>query len=141
MEAIRIISHREGMFYSSNAIFILSKGLNAGKPLAKPCPNCFAVEFHSSDDVERFKSLCQILLQSQVFGQYLKGSVIPFLTIRDFRSIVSRYAELVENLPAEFSHLVEVLTAIGEQEQRNRSMLSLLSKYRNTLIADFTRRI
>jgi len=141
MEAIRIISHRAGMIYSSNALFILSKGLNAGKPLAKPCPNCFAIEFRASEDVERFKSLCQILLQSQVFSQYLKGSVIPFLTIRDFRSIISRYAELVDNLPAEFSHLVEVLSAIAEQEQKNRSLLSLLSQYRMALIADFTRRI
>ena len=141
MEAIRIISHRAGMIYSSNALFILSKGLNAGKPLAKPCPNCFAVELRTLEDVERFKSLCQILLQSQVFSQYLKGSVIPFISIRDFRSIVSRYAELVDNLPAEFSHLVEVLSAIAEQEQKNRSLLSLLSQYRMALIADFTRRI
>ena len=141
MEAIRIISHRAGMIYSSNALFILSKGLNAGKPLAKPCPNCFAVEFRVAEDAIRFRSLCQILLQSQIFYPYLKGSVIPFLSIRDFRSIVSRYAELVDNLSAEFSHLVEVLSAIGEQEQRNRSMLNLLSQYRMALIADFTRRI
>ena len=141
MEAIRIISYRAGMIFSSNAIFILSKGLNAGKPLAKPCRNCFAVEFRVGEDAIRFKSLCQILLQSQVFSQYLKGSVIPFISIRDFRSIVSRYAELVDNLPAEFSHLVEVLSTIEQQEQRNRSMLSLLSQCRMALIADFTRRI
>ena len=141
MEAIRIISYRAGMIFSSNAIFILSKGLNAGKPLAKPCPNCFAVELRTLEDVERFKSLCQILLQSQVFSQYLKGSVIPFLSIRDFRTIVSRYLELVNNLPAGFSHLVEVLAAIAEQEQKNRSMLSLLSQYRMALIADFTQQI
>ena len=141
MGAIRIISHRAGMIYSSNAFFILSKGLNAGKPLAKPCPNCFAVEFRVAEDAIRFRSLCQILLQSQVFSQYLKGSVIPFLSIRDFRSIVNRYFELVDNLPSEFSHLVEVLSTIEQQEQRNRSMLSLLSQCRMVLIADFTRRI
>ena len=80
-------------------------------------------------------------MQSRVFSQYLKGSVIPFLSIRDFRTIVSRYLELVNNLPAGFSHLVEVLTAIAAQEQKNRSMLSLLSQYRMALIADFTRQI
>ena len=141
MEAIRIISYRAGMIFSSNAIFILSKGLNAGKPLAQPCPNCFAVEFSSADDAFRFRALCLILMQSHIFSQYLKGSVIPFLTIRDFRSIVSRYFELVNNLPAGFSHLVEVLSTIAEQEQKNRSMLSLLSQYRMALIADFTRQI
>ena len=36
---------------------------------------------------------------------------------------------------------VQVLAAIAEQEQKNRSMLSLLSQYRMALIADFTRQI
>ena len=141
MKAIQVITHRPGRNYSAHVLFVLSKGLNAGKPLAQPCPNCFAVEFSSAEEACRFRALCLILMQSRVFSQYLKGSVIPFLSIRDFRSIVSRYAELVDNLSAEFSHLVEVLSAIGEQEQRNRSMLNLLSQYRMALIADFTRRI
>ncbi|MEZ7937478.1 MAG: hypothetical protein QMB99_10005 [Paludibacteraceae bacterium] len=122
-------------------MFILSKGLNAGKPLAQPCPNCFAVEFSSADDAFRFRALCLILMQSHIFSQYLKGSVIPFLTIRDFRSIISRYFVLVDNLPAQFGHLVEVLANIEEQEQKNRSILNLLSQYRMALIADFTRQI
>ena len=141
MRAVRIVTHRPDAVYLANVVFILSKGNNAGKPLNKACQNCFAVEFEQIEDVERFKSLCQILLQSQVFSQYLKGSVIPFISIRDFRSIVSRYLELVNNLPDGFSHLVEVLSAIAEQEQKNRSMLSLLSQCRMALIADFTRRI
>ena len=141
MKAIRIITYRPGMNYSTHVLFILSKGLNAGKPLAQPCPNCFAVEFSSAEDAFRFRSLCIILMQSHIFSQYLKGSVSPFMSIRDFRSVVSRYFELVNNLPAGFSHLVEVLATIEEQEQRNRSMLSLLSQYRMALIADFTRQI
>ncbi len=141
MKAIRIITYRPGMNYSTHVLFILSKGLNAGKPLAQPCPNCFAVEFSSADDAFRFRALCLILMQSHIFSQYLKGSVIPFLTIRDFRSIISRYFVLVDNLPAQFGHLVEVLANIEEQEQKNRSILNLLSQYRMALIADFTRQI
>ena len=141
MKAIRIITHLPGRNYSAHVLFILSKGLNAGKPLAQPCPNCFAVEFSSADDAFRFRALCLILMQSHIFSQYLKGSVIPFLTIRDFRSIISRYFVLVDNLPAQFGHLVEVLANIEEQEQKNRSILNLLSQYRMALIADFTRRI
>ena len=141
MKAIRIITYRPGMNYSTHVLFILSKGLNAGKPLAQPCPHCFAVEFSSAEDAFRFRSLCLILMQSHIFSQYLKGSVIPFLTIRDFRSIISRYFVLVDNLPAQFGHLVEVLANIEEQEQKNRSILNLLSQYRMALIADFTRQI
>lgn len=141
MKAIRIITHLPGRNYSAHVLFILSKGLNAGKPLAQPYPNCFAVEFSSADDAFRFRALCLILMQSHIFSQYLKGSVIPFLTIRDFRSIISRYFVLVDNLPAQFGHLVEVLANIEEQEQKNRSILNLLSQYRMALIADFTRQI
>ena len=141
MKAIRIITHLPGRNYSAHVLFILSKGLNAGKPLAQPCPNCFAMEFSSADDAFRFRALCLILMQSHIFSQYLKGSVIPFLTIRDFRSIISRYFVLVDNLPAQFGHLVEVLANIEEQEQKNRSILNLLSQYRMALIADFTRQI
>ena len=141
MKAFQVITHHPGRNYSDHVLFILSKGLNAGKPLAQPCPNCFAVEFSSAEDAFRFRSLCLILMQSHVFSQYLKGSVIPFLTIRDFRSIVSRYFELVNNMPDGFSHLVEVLATIEEHEQKSRSMLSLLSQYRMALIADFTRQI
>ncbi len=141
MKAIRIITHLPGRNYSAHVLFILSKGLNAGKPLAQPCPNCFAVEFSSADDAFRFRALCLILMQSHIFSQYLKGSVIPFLTIRDFRSIISRYFVLVDTLPAQFGHLVEVLANIEEQEQKNRSILNLLSQYRMALIADFTRQI
>ena len=141
MKAIRIITHLPGRNYSAHVLFILSKGLNAGKPLAQPCPNCFAVEFSSAEEACRFRALCLILMQSRVFSQYLKGSVIPFLSIRDFRSIISRYFVLVDNLPAQFGHLVEVLANIEEQEQKNRSILNLLSQYRMALIADFTRQI
>ena len=141
MKAIQVITHRPGRNYSAHVLFVLSKGLNAGKPLAQPCPNCFAVEFSSAEEACRFRALCLILMQSHIFSQYLKGSVIPFLTIRDFRSIISRYFVLVDNLPAQFGHLVEVLANIEEQEQKNRSILNLLSKYRMALIADFTRQI
>ena len=141
MKAIRIITHLPGRNYSAHVLFILSKGLNAGKPLAQPCPNCFAVEFSSADDAFRFRALCLILMQSHIFSQYLKGSVIPFLTIRDFRSIISRYFVLVDNLPGQFGHLVQVLATIEEQEQKKRAMINLLSQYRMALIADFTRQI
>ena len=137
MEAIRIISYRAGMIFSSNAIFILSKGLNAGKPLAKPCPNCFAVEFRTLEDVERFKSLCLVLLQMKIFGQHLRGSVIPFLTISDFRKIIQEYEPLFSHHPDDFLSLIHKLHQIETEEQKNRRMLSLLADLRKSLIYEY----
>ena len=139
MEAIRIISYRAGMIFSSNAIFILSKGLNAGKPLAKPCPNCFAVEFRTLEDVERFKSLCLVLLQMKIFGQHLRGSVIPFLTISDFRKIIQEYEPLFSHHPDDFLSLIHKLHQIETEEQKNRRMLSLLADLRRSLIYEYVK--
>lgn len=141
MKAVSIITHRTEVVYSSSVLFILSKGLNAGKPLSKPCPNCFAVSFENSQEVERFKSFCTVLFQSQIFRQYLKGSVVPFLSIRDFKSIVANYSELIENPPLEFDKLVELLGKIEHQELVNRKALQLLSEYRKCLISDYFRKL
>lgn len=141
MKAIRIITHRPEVIYTSSVLFILSKGLNAGKPLIKPCPNCFAVELESSQETQRFRSLCFVLFQSQIFKQYLKGSVVPFLSIGDFRSILNKYSELALNLPLDFEKLVDMLVEIEHQELANKKMMKLLSDYRKALISDFLKKI
>lgn len=141
MKAIRIITHRPEVVYSSSVLFILSKGLNAGKPLLKPCPNCFAVEFESIQEIERFRSLCFVLFQSQIFRQYLKGSVVPFLSIGDFKSILINYSELIENLSTDFEKLVDLLVKIEHQELASKKMIKLLSDYRRALISDFLKKM
>ena len=42
---------QQGQSISKNHFFILSKGLNAGKPLTEPCPNCFV--FHAETEQEK----------------------------------------------------------------------------------------
>lgn len=41
MKTFRIKTHRASLTYSEPHFFILNKGLNSGKPLNNPCPNCF----------------------------------------------------------------------------------------------------
>lgn len=141
MKAIRIITHRPEVVYKSSVLFILSKGLNAGKPLSKPCPNCFAVEFEQAEDIERFKSLCLILFQYRIFEIHLKGSIIPFLSIRDFRATILKYSALMYSFSLEFENLVSLLVKIEQQEQTNKKVLQLLSEYRRVLISDFLKKI
>lgn len=140
MKATRIITHRPDAVYLANVVFILSKGNNAGKPLNKACQNCFAVEFEQVEDIERFKSLCLVLFQHRIFEIYLRGSVIPFLTIRDFRAIILKYSVLVDSFPLEFENLVSLLVKIEHQEQTNKKTLQLLSEYRRALIGEYLRK-
>ncbi|MFY0608519.1 MAG: hypothetical protein JXR10_17515 [Cyclobacteriaceae bacterium] len=65
--------------------YVLSKGLNAGKPLDEPCPNCFLVATETEESKQLFYWLCYALWKSGYFRRHLVGSVIPFLRINDLR--------------------------------------------------------
>ena len=56
-------------------VYILCKGLNSGKPLEKPCPNCFVIACKNSDDMDFYKTLSFGLWKAKHFHQFLTGSV------------------------------------------------------------------
>jgi hypothetical protein len=68
-------------------LFILSKGLNSGKPLDDPCPNCFVLVCESLEELQFYKSVAYMLWKKQVFTPYLSGSVVPFIRINDFKKV------------------------------------------------------
>lgn len=80
--------------YSENAahqpydLFALSKGLNVGKPLEKPCPNCFVIHCKSWRQYETFKAILYTCWKANAFDAYLHGSVIPYIRISDFKTVV-----------------------------------------------------
>lgn len=69
---------------SNYHFFVLSKGNNAGKPALTPFTNSFVV---STDDLQAAKiayHACKALFITDRFKFYLRGSVIPFLVMKDF---------------------------------------------------------
>ena len=52
-------------------VYILCKGLNSGKPLEKPCPNCFVISCKSSDEMDFYKTLSFGLWKVKHFHQFL----------------------------------------------------------------------
>ncbi|MEQ8472550.1 MAG: hypothetical protein RIC35_15270 [Marinoscillum sp.] len=66
--------------------FVLSKGLNAGKPMDKPCANCYLVCTEFEENRHLFYWLCFALWKSGYFKKHLVGSVIPFLRVNDLRT-------------------------------------------------------
>ncbi|MGY5354193.1 DUF6943 family protein [Wenyingzhuangia sp. IMCC45467] len=83
MHCFEIKTHRVGMTYDQPHFFILNKGLNSGKPLYKPCPNCFVVITTTEEDKNTLFHLSMMLQIGRFYAYYLKGSVIPFITIKD----------------------------------------------------------
>ena len=83
-----------------NAIYVLSRGLNSGKPLDAPCPNCFQI---LTPDPRQAKAVARILFESGNLRQHLHGSVIEFVRIDVYRS---QFTKLWESL--DFERITDV---------------------------------
>lgn len=115
-------------------LFILCKGLNSGKPLEKPCPNCFVISCKNSDEFDFFKTLSFGLWKAKHFQQFLVGSVIPFLRIDDFRATIKAQADEVSKDKYAFVKDVHKVKLIERKEKQMKEYLLLLADVKRAMI-------
>jgi len=113
--------------------FILNKGNNSGKPLLAPCPNCFVIQFQNEIDKEQVYWLMYSLWQSNAFYPFLRGSVIPFVVLRDVKSCLSAALNKVDENPAQFEKAVAALQSLEAMEKQNKQNLLLISQAKRML--------
>jgi len=117
MSTFSIKSHRSGVVYSMPHFFILNKGNNSGKPLAVACPNCFVIQFQSEEEKEKTYWLSYSLWQSKAFYSFLRGSVIPFVVLRDVKSCLLDGLNKANEKPAQFEKAVSTLRSLEVLEK------------------------
>ena len=113
--------------------FILNKGNNSGKPLTAPCPNCFVIQFQNEIEKEQVYWLMYSLWQSKAFYPFLRGSVIPFVVLRDVKSCLSAALNKVDENPAQFKKAVAALQSLEAMEKQNKQNLLLISQAKRML--------
>ena len=113
--------------------FILNKGNNSGKPLSAPCPNCFVIQFQNEIEKEQVYWLMYSLWQSKAFYPFLRGSVIPFVVIRDVKSCLIDALDKVDENPAQFEKAVVALRSLEAMEKQNKQNLLLISQAKRKL--------
>ena len=137
MSSFSIKSHRPGVVYSMPHFFILNKGNNSGKPLSVPCPNCFVIQFQCEEEKEKIYWLSYSLWQSKAFYPFLRGSVIPFVVLRDIKScLLEGINKMVEN-PAQFEKAVATLRSLEAIEKQYKQNLLLISQTKQMLFYKF----
>ena len=104
-------SHSAGSGSQSFTFYILSKGNNAGQPKLLPWVNSFAVHCLSKEDLDFYFWLCYSLWQAGHFRQYLRGSVIPFLSVCDARYLVHQSAKSIQ---PHWQHLQGVIATLNK---------------------------
>lgn len=136
MQTLKIKIHRISNEYEGHHFFILSKGYNAGKPLAKPCPNCFVIVTHSEEDKNKLFWICYSLWKAGKYIPLLVGSVIPFVHVKDVRNEITNAVEKALNKPNEFLNVVKQLQQLHKMEQ----YLDLQEKLITRIKASITRK-
>jgi hypothetical protein len=91
-----IKTHQSGRTYDKPHFFILNKGLNSGKPMHKPCPNCFVITTATEEVKQTLFYMCLSLKIGRYFAYFLKGSVIPFICISDAKAVLKTALENYE---------------------------------------------
>ena len=115
-------------------VFILSKGLNAGKPLQTPCPNCFVVSCSTKPNANYIDLLCYGLHQAKYFNQLFTGSVIPFLRISDFKKVVAMQSVAVNKNPKAFTEDVEKIKLMEQKEKFMQQQLKIIAELKRVMI-------
>lgn len=116
--------------------FILNKGNNSGKPLLLPCPNCFVIQSQFETEKEQVYWLLFSLWQSKAFYPYLRGSVIPFVVLRDMKKCIAEVLDRVEQNPEKFKKAVEAFRNLEAMENKFRQNLKLVQDAKRMLFTN-----
>ena len=120
-----------------NALFILSRGHNAGKPLFEPCPNCFILYCKDQEERENLYWTFFTLWKNGFFHPYLCGSVIEMLRLFEFKKILQNFiipslAKMQEN-----AKILSDIKAVYQLEQKFTEQLKQLNDLRSILVRKY----
>ena len=136
----KITTYSPDQARSPFAFFILNKGMNSGKPMEQPCPNCFTFNAKSQEEKDHYYWLCFGLWQSKSLHPYLTGSVIPFIRLHDLSQVINQASDKAQVNPLAFQKTVEVLKILDQQEKNYHRNLLLISEAKKAIFANYRSR-
>ena len=96
--------------------------------MKQPCPNCFSIECNSVDDFNYWFWLSWGLWKSKRFHVYLRGSVIPFIRICDYKALISESSQSIGDRSEKMFKALESMQEIEQREESIRKQLVLLGE-------------
>lgn len=140
MKAIKIFTYNPKNQKSDFEFYALSKGLNSGKPLDVPCPNCFVISCRNAEEKDIYSSLLFGLWKSEAFHQFFVGSVIPFIRIADFKNFVFEQMLHLQEKQKAYQQDVQKFKALEQKERAMYEQLLLISELKRIYIARHLKR-
>ena len=116
--------------------YILNKGLNSGKPLLDPCPNCFVCTFKTEAEKEQLYWLVFGLWQGKVFHQNLLGSVIPYIRLKCLKEVIQLGITKYLSNPEKAKKNILAVAKIEEQSINVLNQLNLMKQLKMAIIQE-----
>ena len=131
-----ITTYNSDKEYKGFQFYILNKGLNSGKPLENPCPNCFVCTCQSEEEKNQLHWLMFGLWQGKIFDQHLVGSVIPFIHIRHIKSILYDILLKMGEKPDKFKNHINKVHKIEQNRLNLLKQLELMKQLKRVLMLE-----
>ena len=129
-----IKTHQKDTIYKGNQLYILNTGMNSGKPQKEPFTNSFVIMLPNEEDTETVYWLAYSLWKSKFWHQFLIGSVIPFLRIKDFKKdFDSKVNEMMQEHELHQKQ-VKALRLLELQETQFQKNILLINEMRRVIL-------
>ncbi len=130
-------TYRPGMKTESNSFFILNRGLNTGKPMNEPCPNCFVCICKNREDKESLYWLLFALWQSKEIKRELIGSVILYIRKWELERLIRQKAQ--EHILLVVQKSIPVLREFQRKEQAFFKMSAQVRELKTAYLCSLVR--
>jgi hypothetical protein len=122
--------------YSGFHFFILNKGLNSGKPLLNPCPNCFVLNCVSAEVKLDLYWLIYGLWQGKAFRSSLIGSVIIYIRKNELENVIKNGIVKLEQDPIKVKKNISAVAKIEEHRLNILKQIQLMQQLKLSLMFD-----
>jgi len=117
--------------------YIQSHGFHAGRPLKNPIPNSWELD----TEIKNAFEICFMVYNSKILSNYLRGSVIPFLSLHEYRKIMqpifNNPVQHEKRILKKLNSLQLLDKVIKEQEYKNNLYKQLKTAIAHELIKTF----
>ena len=126
--------HRET---PEQAIYILNRGRNAGKPLRQPCPNCFIYYCSNPEELETVYWTFYALWKNGFFHPHLCGSVIEMLRLSDLKKLLLQWIQPGIEKATRNPEMVNKIKSTWELEQKIAQQSKAVQELRDSLVRHY----
>ena len=130
----KIKTHKMRVVYNCPHFFILSKGNNSGKPLEKPCPNCFVCLCKDENEKQILYWLFYGLWEGAYFKPFLTGSVISFIRLDNLKEVATMAWAKIELQPQQFNKNISLIQMLNEKDKVIQAQIKLIKQTKKALM-------